>query len=129
VPLRTNPSGIGSSNAFAALADTHTQDEVLVKDIAANTFSFALQNVADENPQRVLPRVDEPILTLVTNEVHDDVISHEGDRMLLGVDVTRSPVSFASPLSLVEHVDVQEELNADQVDIIPASNASNQTRL
>jgi len=34
VPLRTNPSGIGSSNAFAALDATLTEETVPVKDIA-----------------------------------------------------------------------------------------------
>jgi len=71
VPLKSNPSGIGSSNAFAALDVTQTQYEVLVKDVAANSFSFALQYVTDEVPQRVLLQVDEPILNLVTNVAHD----------------------------------------------------------
>lgn len=49
--------------------------------------------MTDEVPHRVLPRVAEPILTLVTNEVHAGVLLHEGDIMLLGVDVTRSLVA------------------------------------
>jgi len=56
VPLRSNPSDIGSSNAFAALIVTQTQDRVPVKDVAANSFSFALQNVTDEVPQHVRPQ-------------------------------------------------------------------------
>jgi len=41
VPHRTNPSGIGSSNVFEALADPPpTEQPLLTKNIAENSFSF-----------------------------------------------------------------------------------------
>lgn len=113
VPLRSNPSSIGSSNAFVALAETHTQDAVPVKDVASNFFSFALQNVTDEVLQRVLAPVGELVLTLVTNEAHDDVQLSSVNRMLPVSDVTRSPVASALPSHLDEHVDVQEGINEE----------------
>jgi len=126
VPLRSDPSGIGSSNAFAALDVTQTQDEIPVKDVAANSFSFALQNVTDEVPQRVLPQVDEPILTLVTNEAHDDVLSVEVEITLSVSDDIRSPVAYVLPLIFGELVDVQDNLNEQHVHIILSSSASPQ---
>jgi len=83
---------------------------VPVKDIASNSFSFSLKNVSDEIPQRVLPHGAEPILTLIRNEAHDDVLSLEGDGVQLVSD-TRSPVASVSPLSLVDHDVVQDKLN------------------
>jgi len=64
--LRTNPSGIGSSNTFEALAESHPTEKLPVKNIAENTYSFASENLTDEVPQRVLPQVDEPVMALVT---------------------------------------------------------------
>lgn len=124
MPLRSNPSSIGSSNAFAALAETHTQDAVPVKDVASNFFSFALQNVTDEVLQRVLAHVGELVLTLVTNEAHDDVQLSSVDRMLPMSDVTRSPVASALPSHLDEHVDMQEGINEETLIIIPTRSAS-----
>lgn len=53
MPFQTNPSGIGSSNDFAVLEVTNTNETNIVKNIADNTFSFPLQNVVDHVPQRI----------------------------------------------------------------------------
>jgi hypothetical protein len=126
VPLRSNPFGIGSSNAFAALAlaETHTQDAVPVKDVASNSFSFALQNVTDEVPQCVLALVDEPVLTLVINAVHDNVQLRAAGKMLPVSDVTLSPVAYVILSHFDEHVDVQEETDEETLIIIPTRSAS-----
>jgi len=58
VPLQTNPSGIGSSNAFASLDVRNTKVMETIKDIAGNTFRFPLQNVVDHVPQRTMPQGD-----------------------------------------------------------------------
>jgi len=120
VPVRTNPSGIGSSNAFEILADTLTTEKPLVNtNITENSFSFALQNVTDEVPHRVLPTVDDPLLTLVTIESQDAAKSPEGNRVSPVVDVTQSLVAAASTLQL-DQVAVQEESN-DDLQLLPQS--------
>jgi len=111
--FKSEPSGIGSSNAFAALAETQVPLVVLVKDVTTNSFSFALQNVTDEVPQRVLVPVDVLVLELVTDEAHDDVQLGVVDRVILDSDVTRSPVASSLSPHLVEHIDVQEVLIGD----------------
>jgi len=50
VPLRVNTSGICSFNAFVALTETQAHVVDTVKDVAANSFRFALQNVTNEVP-------------------------------------------------------------------------------
>jgi hypothetical protein len=72
VPLKDNPSGVGSSTAFAAPSEKHFT-VAPPKDMAAKSFSLALQNVTDEIPQGVLPHSDMPVLELVTVDAHDDV--------------------------------------------------------
>jgi len=52
--LKDNPSGTGSSKVFEA---PPTEQPFVTKNIAENSFSFALQNVTDEVPQR-LPTVE-----------------------------------------------------------------------
>jgi len=96
VPLQTNPLGIGSSNAFVAL-ETHTKvtetETETVRD-TDNKFSFPLQNIADHVPQRTLPQVAGPVLTLGTNVTQDGVV---GDEVHSG-SATNSPVVSTIPL-------------------------------
>lgn len=102
-PHRTNPSGIGSSNVFEALANPPPTEEPLVtKNIAENSFSFAFQDVTDEVPQLVFPTT-EPLLTLVTTESQAAKLSPEGNITILAVT---SSVAAGSPLV---HVNAQEE--------------------
>ena len=109
VPLQTNPSGIGSSNAFAALEVTNTKVMKIVKDIADNTFSFPLQNIVDHVAKRTMPQVTEPVLTLATNETQDELHA-EGDEVHSG-SATSSPVVSAIPLiSAEEHDQVNDEV-------------------
>jgi len=118
VPLQTNPSGIGSSNAFAALeTNTKVTETETVRDIADNTFSFPLQNVVDHVPQRTLPQVTEPVLTLAMNVAQDDVV---GDEVHSGSG-TKSPVVSIIPLiSAEEHDQVNDETDrtTPQSDVI-----------
>jgi len=114
VPTQTNPTGIGSSNAFAALEVTNTTGTKSVKYIADNSFSFALHNVVDRVPQRTTPHETEPILTLVTNEAQDDALSVEGDGGQSG-SATRPTVVSELPLISVEQNMEQAQLNDDDV--------------
>jgi len=50
--------------------------------------------VSGEIPQRVLPHGAEPILTLIRNEAHDDVLSLEGDGVQLVSDTRLSYPHF-----------------------------------
>jgi hypothetical protein len=72
---------------------------------------------------------DEPILELVIDEVHDDVQLHAMDKMLPVSDFTWSPVASARSSHSVEHVEVQEEIDEDPLDIIPAHRASSPLRI
>lgn len=91
-PLRTNPSGIGSSNTFAALE--MTKEMKIVKEIAPSSFSIPLQHVEDVVPQRTLPQATEPVLTLIHKDVHN---------VFLEGDTTRPPVASV-PLFAQEKV-------------------------
>jgi len=116
MPLKDNPSGTGSSKAFEA---SHTVQPLLSKNISENSFSFALQNVTDEVPQRVLP-TEVPLLTLVTNDSQDADIPPEGNNSIPVVDVIKSSIAAGSHLHL-EHVEVQEEPIDDLVDTTAAT--------
>lgn len=100
VPLQTNPLGIGSSNAFAALEMTNTTEKETIKNMADNTFSFPLQNVVDHVPQRKMLQLTEPVLTLATNEVQDELIV-VGDGVQSGC-ATDSPVVSEIPVISAE---------------------------
>ena len=77
--------------------------------VAANLFSFALQNFSDEIAQGRLPITDRPMFELASNVAHDDVHSHDmvqkqhESRTIqdLGIFVVASPLS-----QHVEHIDV-----------------------
>nr|ABE93038.1 N-6 Adenine-specific DNA methylase [Medicago truncatula] len=109
VPLQTNPSGIGSSNAFAALEMTNTTETKIVKNIADNTFCFPLQNVVDHVLQRKMLQLAEPVLTLATNEVQDDELIAEGDGVQSG-SATASPVVSEIPVISAEQNIEQDQL-------------------
>ena len=102
--LKDNPSGTGSSKAFEA---SQAAQPLVSKNIFDNSFSFALQNVTDEVPQRVLP-TEVPLLTLVTNDSQDADIPPIGNNFIPIAEVTKALVDVGSHLHL-EHVDVQEE--------------------
>lgn len=69
-PARENPLGIGSSLAFEkSVVNSETtatvatsQSDAPTHDVAANTFSFSLQNVSDAIPQGLLPQPVSPVL-------------------------------------------------------------------
>jgi hypothetical protein len=98
VPLKDNPHGHGSSTTFAAIAEKHS-NVAPTKDMAANSFSFALQNVTDKIPQGVLPHSDMPVLELVTVEAHDDVHLCEVEGTILVItnsNITQVLIIFAT---------------------------------
>ena len=98
VPLQTNPSGISSSNAFAAFEVTNTKETETVKHIAAKAFAAptihaetqksmsvaAMPTIAAPTQQQTSPRVSDeipqepvqPVLELV-DDVHGDVLSDD----------------------------------------------------
>jgi len=84
VPSKENPSGIGSSKAFAAPSPTEPQINLP----AANVSTFSapspaqtLQCVSEEIPHGILPSC--PVLELASLvDVHDDVLSDDVDQVI-----------------------------------------------
>lgn len=101
MPLKENPSGTGSSKAFEA---PPSEQPLVTKNLAENSFSFASQNVTDKVQQR-LPSI-EPILTLATVDP-DAEVSPEGNNTAPVGNVTKSSMATTSLLH-VEHVDMEE---------------------
>jgi hypothetical protein len=111
--------GASSSNMFkyvtvetapaAATVDENAAQPVPNKDVAASSFTFALQNVSDVIPPRVLPHSDIPVLELASKVAHDDVQIFEEDRNhqeTRNVVVPKSLVVLVPPIYTIEHVDV-----------------------
>jgi len=107
VPAQTNPTRISSSNVFEAQAVTNTKGTKPAKDTADNSFSFALQNVVDQVPQRTLP--------IETEQVPQDAaLPVEGDGGHSG-SATRSLVVPEIQLVSAEQNMEQEQLSDDDV--------------
>jgi len=82
VPIKENPSGIGSSNAFAAL--TEPQQIIVVADVATTAASTQTQTqpcVSDEIPQGSLPSRPVLELTSLVDDVHVGVLSGDVERV------------------------------------------------
>ena len=85
VPRRDAGASISSHMTDPPLATLHNQEQPIPADvvapvhdnIAANSFSFSLQNVMDDIPQRRLPGPDIPVLELVSDGEHDDMHSRD----------------------------------------------------
>lgn len=120
VPLKYNPSVFGSSTTFVASAEKHS-NVAPSKDMTANSFSFALQNVTDEIPQGVLPHSDMHVLELVTVKAHDDVHLCEGEGTIAvttDARVTQVPVVSTTLSHSKENVDMHEVVNVDSSTLI-----------
>jgi len=83
VPIKENPSGIGSSNAFVALTEPQQIDAAYVATTAAPTQTQTHPHpcVSDEIPQGYLP--SHPVLELASlvDDVHVDVRSDDVERV------------------------------------------------
>jgi len=83
VPTKENPSGIGSSIAFAAPKPTELQNNMTVADgstSAAATLAQTPPCLSEEIPQGSLP--SRPVLELASpHDVHVDVLSDDMERV------------------------------------------------
>jgi len=83
VPMKENPSGVGSSKAFAAPIPTEPQNNMTAADASATTAPTLAQTppcVSDEIPQGTLPL--HPMLKLASLvDVHDDELSEDVEQV------------------------------------------------
>jgi hypothetical protein len=90
-----------------------SHSDVPTHDVTANTFSFALQNVSAAILHGLLPQPTFIVLELAIVVAHDDAHSlgveqtHSDDQ---DMSVPTSPAAVAPVPSIVEHVDVHEDI-------------------
>ena len=92
---------MASHSQVVAAKSTHTNS------LSTNSFSFALQNVIDHIPQRVMPRPASPVLELASHVAHDDVHSDEVEQLHLKLwEVVENPKVSDVSVALSSQVDV-----------------------